>query len=192
MAEQVRENRQILPSAVFATAIASCTMFPRILFIVLVVNRELFLALLAPLLLMTLVGFALAYLLVKKSGSQGSDVNVKDPFRIIPALKFGAFFAFILVVSKLANIYFGDAGIYAAGVVSGLADVDAIALTMASLAGSTLANNVAVTAIILATVTNTLVKLTITYIMGTREFGLQMAKIFLPIILVGLATLLFI
>ena len=63
---------------------------------------------------------------------------------------------------------------------------------MASLAGSTLANNVAVTAIILATVTNTLVKLTITYIMGTREFGLQMAKIFLPIILVGLATLLFI
>ncbi|NTV77048.1 MAG: MgtC/SapB family protein [Methanothrix sp.] len=192
MAEQVRENRQILPSAVFATAIASCTMFPRILFIVLVVNRSLFLALLAPLLLMTLVGFALAYPLVKKSGSPGSDVKVKDPFRIIPALKFGAFFAFILVVSKLANIYFGDAGIYAAGVVSGLADVDAIALTMASLAGSTLANNVAVTAIILATVTNTLVKLTITYIMGTREFGLQMAKIFLPIILVGLATLLFI
>ncbi|MGB7545470.1 MAG: hypothetical protein WBL92_07705, partial [Methanothrix sp.] len=67
-----------------------------------------------------------------------------------------------------------------------------IALTMASLAGSTLANNVAVTAIILATVTNTLVKLTITYIMGTREFGLQMAKIFLPTILVGLAALILI
>jgi uncharacterized membrane protein (DUF4010 family) len=191
MAAQVRENREILPSAVFATTIASCTMFPRILFIVLVVNRELFFALLPPMLLMTLVGFSLAYLLVRKSGSPGKDMNVKDPFRIIPALEFGAFFAFVLVISKLASIYFGDAGVYAAGVVSGLAETDAIALTMASLAGSTLTSNVAATTIILAAITNTLVKLTITYVLGTREFGLRMARIFLPMILVGLATLLF-
>ena len=192
MAAEVRENRKILPSAVFATAIASCTMFPRILFIVLVVNRELFLALLLPMLLMTLVGFVLSYLLVRKSGSPGKDMNVKDPFRIIPALEFGAFFAMVLVISKLASIYFGDAGVYAAGVVSGLAETDAIALTMASLAGSTLTSNVAANTIILATITNTLVKLTITYVMGTREFGLQMAKIFLPTILVGLVTLILI
>ena len=192
MAAEVRESRQIMPAAVFATAIASSTMFLRILFIVLVVNRELFFALLPPLLLMTLVGFALSYLLVRKSSSPGKDMNVKDPFRIIPALEFGAFFAIVLVISKLASLYFGEAGIYAAGVVSGLAETDAIALTMASLAGSTLTSHVATTTIILAAVTNTLVKLTITYVMGTREFGLQMAKIFLPIILVGLATLLFI
>ena len=192
MAAEVRESRQIMPAAVFATAIASSTMFLRILFIVLVVNRELFFALLPPLLLMTLVGFALSYLLVRKSNSPGKDMNVKDPFRIIPALEFGAFFAIVLVISKLASLYFGEAGIYAAGVVSGLAETDAIALTMASLAGSTLTSHVATTTIILAAVTNTLVKLTITYVMGTREFGLQMAKIFMPIILVGLATLLFI
>jgi len=192
MAAEVRENRQILPSAVFATAIASCTMFPRILFIVLVVNRELFMALLLPMLLMTLAGFFLSYLLVRKSGSPGKDMNVKDPFRIIPALEFGAFFALVLVISKLASIYFGDAGVYAAGLVSGLAETDAIALTMASLAGSTLTSNVAANTIILAAITNTLVKLTITYVMGTREFGLQMAKIFLPTILVGLVTLILI
>ena len=190
MAAEVRESPQILSSAVFATAIASCTMFPRILLIVLVVNRNLFFALLPPLLLMTLVGFSLAYLFVRQSPSPGRDVKVKDPFRIIPALKFGAFFAFILVVSKLANVYFGDAGLYAAGIISGLADVDAIALTMASLAGTSLPHNVAVTAIILAAITNTLVKLTITFVLGTRQFGLRMARIFLPISLVGLAALL--
>jgi len=191
MAAEVRESPQILSSAVFATAIASCTMFPRILLIVLVVNRNLFFALLPPLLLMTLVGFALAYLFARQSPSPGRDVKVKDPFRIIPALKFGAFFAFILVLSKLANVYFGDAGLYAAGIISGLADVDAIALTMASLAGTSLPHNVAVTAIILAAITNTLVKLTITFVLGTRQFGLRMARIFLPISLVGLAALLF-
>jgi uncharacterized membrane protein (DUF4010 family) len=192
MAADVKENREILPSAVFATAIASCTMFPRILFIVLVVNRDLFFALLPHMLLMTLVGSSLAYLLVRKSGPAGKDVKVKDPFRIIPALKFGAFFAFVLIVSKLFSLYFGTAGIYASGVVSGLADVDAITLTMASLAQSTLAGNVAVTTIVLAAITNTLVKLTIAYVLGTREFGDSMAKIFLPTVLAGFAAMLLI
>ena len=189
MAAEAKENREILSSAVFATAIASCTMFPRVLFIVLVINRNLFFALLPHLLLMTIVGSALAYLQVRKNAPLGKDVKVKDPFRIIPALKFGAFFAFVLIISKLANVYFGDAGLYAAGVVSGLADVDAIALTMASLAKSTLVPTVAVTTITLAAITNTLVKLSIAYVMGTKEFGNKMAKIFLPMVLVGLAAI---
>jgi uncharacterized membrane protein (DUF4010 family) len=189
MATEVRECPEILPSAVFATAIASCTMFPRILFIVLIVNRDLFLALLPYLLLMTFVGATLAYLLVRKNAPQGKDVQVRDPFRIIPALKFGAFFAFVLIISKLANVYFGDAGIYAAGVISGLADVDAIALTMASLANSTVAPAVAVTTITLAAITNTLVKLILAYVLGTREFGNKMAVIFLPTVMLGLVAL---
>lgn len=190
MAAEVRENRQILPSAVFATAIASCTMFPRILLIVLVVNRELFFALLPSLLVMTIVGAALAYMLVRKNEPLGKDVKVKDPFRIIPALKFGAFFAFVLIISKLANVYFGDAGIYATGIVSGLADVDAIALTMASLAGLTVDTAVAAATISLAAITNTLVKLCIAYVLGTREFGNKMALIFLPTTAAGLVLLL--
>jgi len=98
-------------------------------------------------------------------------------------------FAFVLIISKLADIYFGDAGLYAAGVVSGLADVDAIALTMASLAKSTLVPTVAVTTITLAAITNTLVKLILSYVLGTREFGNKMAVIFLPTVLVGLVAL---
>ena len=189
MAGEVKVNHEILPSAVFATSIASCTMFPRLLFVVLVVNKDLFLDLLPHLLLMTIVGSSLAYLLVRKSGSPGKDMKVKDPFRIIPALKFGAFFAFVLIISKLANLYFGTAGIYATGIVSGLADVDAIALTMASLAQSTLTKDVAVTTIVLAATTNTLVKLIISYVLGTREFGNQMARVLLPTTIIGLMAL---
>ena len=161
----MRDEREIISSAVFATAIASCTMFPRILFILLVINMELFLALLPPLLIMAVVGAALAYLSLQKEPS-GKDVEVKDPFRIIPALKFGAFFAFVLLVSKLASLYFGDAGTYAASIIAGLADVDAITLSMATLAKSTLDPSVAVTSITLAAMTNTLVKLAIAYYPG--------------------------
>ncbi|NTV27676.1 MAG: MgtC/SapB family protein [Methanothrix sp.] len=189
MASEVKENNEMLPSAVFATAIASCTMFPRMLFIVLVANKDLFLALLPNLLIMTIVGVVLAYLLVRKNTTLGKDVKMKDPFRIIPALTFGAFFAFVLLISKLASIYFGDAGIYAASIVSGLADVDAITLTLSTLAKSTLAPNVAVASITIAAITNTLVKLCIAYVLGTREFGNRIAAIFLPTVLTGLIAL---
>jgi uncharacterized membrane protein (DUF4010 family) len=189
MASEVKENDEMLPSAVFATAIASCTMFPRMLFIVLVANKDLFLALLPNLLIMTVVGVVLAYLLVRKNTTRGKDVKMKDPFRIIPALTFGAFFALVLLISKLAGIYFGDAGIYAASIVSGLADVDAITLTLSTLAKSTLAPNVAVASITIAAITNTLVKLCIAYVLGTREFGNRIAAIFLPTVLTGLIAL---
>jgi uncharacterized membrane protein (DUF4010 family) len=57
---------------------------------------------------------------------------------------------------------------------------------MATLAKSSLTPSTAVTAITLAAITNTLVKLSISYIMGTREFGNRIAIIFLPMIIVGL------
>lgn len=186
MASEVKINRDIIYSAVFATVIASCTMFPRVLFVILVVNRDLFILLLPKLLSMAIVGIVLAYLLMRKSAPLGKEVAVKDPFRIVPALKFGAFFAFVLLTSKLASTYFGDAGAYAAAIISGLADVDAISLSMATLAKSTLSPEIAATAITLATITNTLVKLSIAYILGNREFGNRIATIFVPMILIGL------
>jgi uncharacterized membrane protein (DUF4010 family) len=186
MATEVRLQKELLPSAVFATTIASCTMFPRMLFIVLVVNRDIFLSLLPKLGSMTIVGVALALLLLRKKDPVGKSASLKDPFRILPALTFGAFFGIVLLTSKLASIYFGNAGTYAASVIAGLADVDAISLSMATLAKSSLTPNTAVTAITLAAITNTLVKLSISYIMGTREFGNRIAAIFLPMIVVGL------
>ena len=190
MATEVRLQDEMLSSAVFATTIASCTMFPRILFIVLVVNRDIFLTLLPKLGSMTIVGVALAVLLLRKKDPVGKSVALKDPFRILPALTFGGFFAIVLLTSKLASIYFGNAGTYAASVIAGLADVDAISLSMATLAKSSLMPNTAVTAITLAAITNTLVKLSISYIMGTREFGNRIATIFLPMIIVGLLAIL--
>lgn len=191
MASEVRLQREVISSAVFATTIASCTMFPRMLFIVLVVNRDIFLSLLPKLGIMTIVGVSLAVLLLRKKDPVGKNVDLRDPFRILPALTFGGFFAIVLLTSKLASIYFGNAGAYAASVIAGLADVDAISLSMATLAKSTLPQSTAVTAITLAAITNTLVKLSIAYIMGTREFGNRIAIIFLPMIVVGLLIALF-
>lgn len=93
MASEVRERRQSLASAVFATTLASCTMFPRILLIVMVVNMELVLPLSVQLAAMAGVGVALAYIHRNNLAPIKGSVEHKDPFRLIPALKFGALFA---------------------------------------------------------------------------------------------------
>jgi len=142
---------------------------------------------------MTGVGVAMALLLYRKRETIETKVELSDPFRLSPALKFGAFFAFVLLVSKLASIGFGDAGTYAASLVAGLADVDAITLSLATLAKTPqLDETVAVAAITLAAITNTLVKLVITFILGSKEFGLRVAVIFVPMIAAGLVAILLI
>lgn len=193
MAAEARAHREVVPSAVFAVTIASCTMFPRILLEVFVVNRDLFVPLLLPMASMTGVGVAMALLLYRKRETIETKVELSDPFRLSPALKFGGFFAFVLLVSKLASIGFGDAGTYAASLVAGLADVDAITLSLATLAKTPqLDETVAVAAITLAAITNTLVKLVITFILGSKEFGLRVAVIFVPMIAAGLVAILLI
>ena len=188
MAEEVKVNKEVMSSAVFATVVASCTRFQRMLFIVLVLNRGLFMKLLPSLLAMTAIGLVLAYLSLRGDGAIKKDLQVKDPFRILPALEFGAFFAIVLLASKVASLYFGDTGIYAASLVAGLADVDAITLSMATLAKTTLAENIAVRSIMLASMTNTVVKLIIAFLLGNREFGRRIAMTFLPMLAVGIAV----
>lgn len=189
MASEVRSRPEGLASATFATTLASCTMFPRILLIILVANSAIFPSLLLQLAAMAFTGIVLAFLQSRQAAPVERRVAHKDPFRLFPALKFGVLFAGILLLSKLASTYFGDAGIYAASIISGLADVDAIALTMATLAETSISPHLAATAITIATMTNTLVKLAIAFVMGSREFGRSMARAFLPMIAVGLATL---
>jgi hypothetical protein len=61
------------------------------------------------------------------TGREG-QVKLKNPFSLGPAISFAVFFVFIILVSKVARNYWGDAGLYFAAAFSGLADVDAITL----------------------------------------------------------------
>lgn len=85
--------------------------------------------------------------------------HFSNPFELKSAFAFGALYAVILVGAKAAELYFGRAGVYASAVASGLADVDAVTLTMAELsARGGLALDTAHRAVVLATASNTVVK----------------------------------
>ena len=85
--------------------------------------------------------------------------GLENPFSLGPALKFAVFFVAILFVAKLAQLYFGNRGLFAAAALSGLADVDAITLSIVeqTKAGS-LADRIGSIAITIAVVSNSIVK----------------------------------
>jgi uncharacterized membrane protein (DUF4010 family) len=93
---------------------------------------------------------------------------VRNPFRLVPAITFGVLYAVILVASNWAQVYFGDARVYLSSVVAGLADVDAITLSMARLHGSGDLGAVTATRAIVIAAANTILKGGIVALTGTR------------------------
>ena len=193
MAARVKESDFIIRAAVFATVVASSIMFLRVLFEVSVINPNLISLLTAPMLSMGVVGIGLGLLAWKttKFREVGEDLKLKNPFSLKPALLFGLLFLVILFASKIVNIYFGNSGIYITSIISGFADVDAITISMAILAENTISPEVAVTAITLAAISNTIIKFFIALFFGTRKFGYLIGALFAFIISVGLIAIFF-
>ena len=173
MAQRARTSPGLWAICGFAVLAASTAMFPRALAEVAVVHPPLVGDLAVPMAAMTLVGGAVSLgILWRYYGESEPDLELSNPFRLQPALLFGALFAVILLVSEHVSVEYGSAGIYATAFVSGLADVDAIAISLARLAGEgAITETVATTGIVVAAVANTLVKAGIAWAFGTRQLG---------------------
>jgi uncharacterized membrane protein (DUF4010 family) len=158
-----RSRAEPAQSSAFAVAIvvAWTVMFVRVIVMVGIVNRAVVRPLALPLGLMALVCALAAWTLWRRSRSKktGSVVTGANPFELGQAIQFGLLFGVVTVGSRAAELYFGDAGLYLAGALAGLTDVDAITLSMANLALSQPEKaSVAALSIAIAAVSNTLVK----------------------------------
>lgn len=160
-AQRSRGRQRLAKPFAMAIVLAWITMFLRILVEVAIVNRSLLPALWLPMLLAAGAGIGYGVWLYRSESSRPEEeVALSNPVELGPALRFGVLYAVVLLASRAAQLYLGDRGAYLSAVVTGVADVDAITLTMAKLSrpdGAT-APAVAVWAILLAALTNTVVK----------------------------------
>jgi uncharacterized membrane protein (DUF4010 family) len=173
-AKESRENPGRAPALAGGILLAWAIMFVRVLVEVFVVNPSLLGRVLVPFLAMAGSAVAAAaWLMSRHSATQtaaGDSVPLRNPFSLTAASKFAAFFAIVLVVVELARRAFATTGLYVVAALAGLTDVDAITLSMAEQAKSGDAS-VAVTAIVLAVMTNTLVKAGMAAVLGSRTLG---------------------
>jgi uncharacterized membrane protein (DUF4010 family) len=170
-----------------AITLAWTVMFGRVIIEVAVLNQELLQALWLPMVAAMAAGlaFCVFYYFTQRT-DQGGDMKLANPFELGPAIKFGILYAVILIVAKAAQFYFAEAGLYAAAAIAGLADVDAITLSMAELAGTegSIGIPTAARAVVLAVISNTLVKGGIALFLGAAT----LRRALLPPLLVILAV----
>jgi uncharacterized membrane protein (DUF4010 family) len=192
MAERTKEEHSLYRVCAFATVIASVVMFPRALIEVAVVNRELLSYVVVPLGAMTVFGVIVATIVYWRSTDETdlqAEAEVRNPFRLRPALFFGAIFAVVLSISEFAHTFLGESGIYAISFASGLADVDAITLTLSTLAADgTITPELAATGIVIGAVANTLTKAGLVWLLGTRRLGRLVTAILGAVSVVGLVA----
>ncbi len=196
MALQAKEHDELRSICGFATVLANATMFGRVLVVVAVLDRTLVQRLawsVGGMAVTATLAAGLLWFLARRQARQGdasrdARVPLKNPFSLGPALKFAAFFVLILFVAKLAKLYYGERGLFAAAGLSGLADVDAITLSLAEQTRSSqLAHKVGAIGITIAVVSNSLVKSGIALYSGGWRFGRQVAASLLLATGVGLS-----
>jgi len=192
MAEKTNQNRTLDHIAAFAVVTASIVMFPRALIEVAVVNPALISSAALPLGVMTVVGVISAGTLYWRTASDQTveSSELKNPFRLRPALVFGAIFAAVLLVSEYANTWLGTSGLYATAFFSGLADVDAMTITLSKLAADgAISTRVATTGIVIAAIANTFVKAVLAWLLGTHRLGRLVSIVLSVVVVSGLVLL---
>jgi uncharacterized membrane protein (DUF4010 family) len=109
----------------------------------------------------------------------------QNPFELGEAIRFGALFGVVTFAARAAEVYLGSSGLYLAGALAGLTDVDAIALSMADLASSDAATlPIASRTVLIAVVSNTLLKGAMAASVGAPE----LRRVLLPAVGAILAT----
>jgi uncharacterized membrane protein (DUF4010 family) len=157
--------------------LASTMMFIRVFIIVLVLNSALVSNLWIPLLIFTIAGYIISRIMYKKESKNDlTDIEISNPFELKSAFLFGLLFAAVIFGAKAAQVYLGDQGIYAASALAGLTSVDAIVLSISKLSKDNLVFLVAEKAIIIALISNTIVKILITVLWGSAELKKAVIK----------------
>ncbi|MGA8892553.1 MAG: DUF4010 domain-containing protein [Anaeromyxobacteraceae bacterium] len=192
MSSRSKGNAAIERPAALAVVLASSIVFVRVLVVVAFVDFPLARTLAVPMLSMAVVGLGACAVLYRGSMAQGKGepIQLKNPVSLSSAFEFALIFAAVLAGSKAASHYLGSAGVYGAAILAGSTDMDAIALSMAELAGNQVPLAVAATAVVLAGFTNTIVKGGMAVSLGSWGYARHVVASFAAILAAGALSLL--
>ena len=186
-----KREKKAYKALALGVILANGIMFIRILIEVFVLNSELFVRMLLPMITLALITAIFSYFIWKKAKDIKGKIHLGSPFTLGPALKFGIFFAVILALVKIADVYLSSRGVYLVSFISGFADVDAITVSLSQLAKGSLSLETARNGIVLAALTNVAVKGGIAWWFGGKQFGRIVLGLFISLIIVGLLLMFF-
>lgn len=134
-AKRTRNAESAAVAAAVVLLIATCVMYARVLIYVFVVARDHFLVI-APPIAAVLLATALVsgILALRNKGGTLTIPEQENPTELKFAMLFALVYALVLLLIAAAKEFVGDSGLYIVAAISGLSDMDAIALSTARLA----------------------------------------------------------
>lgn len=190
-AAKSKQNPELSHQYGAGIVIASAIMFPRLALLTALFNTTVLNYLIVPSLLLTLICLIPALLMLRKdTGKAETNIDLGNPLNVLNALGFAVIFVVILYAVYFGNDYFGENGLYYSALIAGLADTTAITISMAKFAGNDGNAQLSALVIIASTLSNTLVKLGIATLKGSKITGKLVGYIFGAIILVGIIYIL--
>lgn len=181
MGEYAKAAPSLSRPAAVAALLACGVMMARVCALAFVMHPPLGRRLLVPGVVMVcayLIGCGVLLLRERRRGQgQAADGDrpalvLDNPFELRPALKFGAIYVGVLILSRALHSALGAQGLYLASALAGLADVDSITLAAARMGREGLEPlTVATTAVLTAVASNTLVKGGMAFTSGGKGYG---------------------
>jgi len=175
LAKKAKAYPVLTSSAAFGISLAWTVMNFRVLFLAFIVNKNMAIALLEPMLLSSF--FFLIFIYVKykneffSNEKSNTDIKINNPFELLSAFQFGFIYALVVVMIKLLNFYIGEKGVYLASFISGVIDVDAITLSLSQMAAQSKVLDLYKDGILLAVISNSLFKFLYALIFGNRQLA---------------------
>jgi len=174
LARMAREHPAASPLLAGGILLSGAVMVARVLIVASALNPALLLPLAWPLGAagLVLIGAAgLLFLTYGKGSEEHPQLSIRNPFDLAMALQLAALIAAISLLAKVVSNLMGDAGLTVLAALSGIADVDAITLSLARLSPDGITITTAALGIAIATAVNTLMKAGIAFSLGTGKAG---------------------
>ncbi|HSD54898.1 MAG TPA: DUF4010 domain-containing protein [Burkholderiales bacterium] len=179
-----------------AVALAGATMMVRVLIVAAFFNAELVRWLAPGLVFAGLASLAATGLILRRTrrlqgenARKGSALELTNPFELTTVLKFGVLLAVVMLLADGLTRLFGAGGAYVLAAVSGIADVDALTLSMTRLARTALGPETAAKAVLIAAAVNSVAKGALAWITGGAGIGRRVLLIAALAIVAGFVGL---
>jgi uncharacterized membrane protein (DUF4010 family) len=185
-----RGDAAMAPILATGVLLACGTMFPRMLLIASIFNPDLFAPMLVPAAVMALLVYLPGVLYWRSQTYRKTDTDspLKNPLDLKTALSFGLVLALVMLLGAVLQNRFGESGVLALAAASGVADVDAITLSLARMSAGDLALRVAVMGVVIAASVNSLTKGGMAIVIGGQDIGLRVGLPLLASAIGGLVS----
>jgi uncharacterized membrane protein (DUF4010 family) len=184
-----RDHEQFGASLAAGVLGANAMLFPRVLVASLVLEPQLARAVWPAFVAPAAIGLLFTWIGLRARPGRAPQVPAdRNPLQVGAALQMAVLFQIVLFGVAFARAQFGEQGLYGSAAVLGLADVDALTVSMARVTTTAeVTAAVAATALIIGVLVNTIVKLSLTLVIGRGRFR-PLAAMGLTLIGAALAT----